>query len=112
MAQIITFPATRHTAAAAVPAVGSGLTAEVRHLTQPRPASVPAAPTNGAGSEVSLAELVERLRADAHDLHRSAADLRTAVQALVEADLPGQAWAIVDTMIAEDQPSRAGRRSA
>ena len=108
MADIIPFPAARQATlapASAVPAEGvsaagvsaagvsvAGISAEVYQL------PAPAAPTNpavGADAPAALDTLVAQMRADSQALVRCMAELQGAVHDLVEADLPGQARALV-----------------
>ncbi|MBK1668220.1 hypothetical protein CKO28_09235 [Rhodovibrio sodomensis] len=93
MAQIISFPETRPTSPApATPGASSGVAAEVHRLL---PVSGTTRPGHG-GAMPPLHELVARMRADSEQLTRSLGELQTAVRRLADADLPGQARALVD----------------
>lgn len=93
MAQIITFPESKTTSPApATPGTPGGVAAEVHRLL---PASAATRPGHG-GAVPSLHELVAQMRSDSQELTRSLGELQTAVRQLADADLPGQARALVD----------------
>jgi hypothetical protein len=117
MTNIVTFPgARRATAADQRRAVGPGLTAQVHDLldastAQPAPVRAPRDARNGkaGGGQPSLTVLAEQMRRESQELAGHLNDLRAAVRALSEADLPGRARAMVDAL---DDGARLPRNAA
>jgi hypothetical protein len=101
MAEIIAFPATRVHAAETPPSARrreTGAARDAVHATMADRAAGDPAP--------SLRVLTERMRRESQDLVRQLDDLRAAVCALGEADLPGQARALVGALDADARPNR------
>jgi hypothetical protein len=95
MSQVIAFPRVAKTAA---PNAATGVSAEVhRLLPNARAHDLARRPAGGADLP-PLSALVAQMRADSHDLVRSMSELQTAVKALADADLPGQARDLVAAM--------------
>ena len=99
MADIIPFPVARQAAPVAASVdPAAGVSAAVYQLpAQPAPV-VPvraAKPAVGTDAPASLDTLTAQMRADSQALVRCMAELQEAVHDLVEADLPGQARALV-----------------
>ncbi len=99
MAQIIAFPRAGKPAA---PKADTGLSAEVHRLL-PAERSIAVAQQGETAEQAAppLSELVAQMRADTQELTRSLAELQTAVGALADADLPGQARALVAAVVGD-----------
>lgn len=98
MAQIIAFPLAGKPA---TPKAATGLSAEVHRLL---PADRSTDVSHGATGEQAappLSELVARMRADTQELSRSIGELQRAVGDLADADLPGQARALVAAVVGD-----------
>lgn len=98
MADIIAFPA-RNTAPAA-PAAPATPATPVTHAASAKPRATPAANETALPS---LFELTARMRDESRELTRSLGELQTAVRELVEADLPGEARALVAETLGDAQ---------
>lgn len=105
MAEIIAFPGARTPLAAqdrsaASGLAASGLAADVRSLVHdttavPAPASTRRRQTGAGADAPPLKVLAAQMHKESQDLARHLHDLRAAVTALSDADLPGQARALV-----------------
>jgi hypothetical protein len=98
MAQIIAFPLTGKPAA---PKAETGLSAEVHRLLPPGESASVGHGERGGPAAPPLSELVAQMHADTQELARSIAELQRAVGALAEADLPGQARALVAAVVGD-----------
>ncbi|MDZ7712664.1 MAG: hypothetical protein U5L06_05950 [Rhodovibrio sp.] len=98
MAQIIAFPRAGKPAA---PNADAGLSAEVHRLLPADRSNAVGHGETGEQAAPPLSELVARMRADTQELSRSMAELQRAVGALADADLPGQARALVAAVVGD-----------
>ena len=98
MAQIVAFPRAGKPAA---PNTATGLSAEVHRLLPANRSPAVGQGETGEQAVPPLSELLAQMRADTQELTRSLAELQTAVGALVDADLPGQARALVAEVVGD-----------
>lgn len=117
MAQIIAFPTSRKTPAAHVEiAASTNVAAEVHRplpqagTTVQHPVKVQAAATSRSTREdeaPALHDLVAQMRADSQELMRSLVEVQTAVRQLADADLPGQARALLQEALGDTRATAA-----
>ena len=95
MADIIAFPTRNTTPVTPVTPATPTTPATAAKACAAHPANEPELP--------SLSELTARMRDESRELTRSLGELQTAVRELVEADLPGQARALVAETLGDAQ---------